>query len=80
MRPKTYGHRWHLEHPDRGPVPPLPAQPQTDKLLIDEAWGLIANVGHGNWQTQDAGWQEAALAWAKKYVDRNKKPTDNTPR
>ena len=35
---------------------------------IEMAWGLIANAGNGNWQTQTQEWQEAAAKWRDKYL------------
>jgi len=30
---------------------------------MEEAWGIIANAGGGNWETQTKEWQEAAANW-----------------
>ena len=35
--------------------------------LIEAAWGLIANAGEGNWETQTSDWQEAAAKWRDNY-------------
>lgn len=39
--------------------------PESD--LLEAAWGLIANVGQGNWDTQTEGWKEAATRWREGY-------------
>ena len=31
--------------------------------LIELAWGIIANAGHGNWENESVEWQEAAFRW-----------------
>jgi len=31
------------------------------------AWGLVANAGGGDWETQTPEWQEAAAAWRDAY-------------
>ena len=41
-----------------------------DKNLLDMlelAWGVIANAGGGDWETQTDDWQEAAVRWRDRY-------------
>jgi hypothetical protein len=40
---------------------PVGAWPEDDLLMA--AWGLIANAGGGNWETQTPEWQDAAVRW-----------------
>lgn len=35
--------------------------------MLDSAWGIIANVDHGGWDTQRAEWKEAATKWREAY-------------
>jgi len=35
--------------------------------LLEAAWGLIANAGGGNWQTQCVEWRQAAAHWRDWY-------------
>lgn len=35
--------------------------------LLEEAWGIIANVSGGDWTLQIHVWQKAAAAWRDKY-------------
>lgn len=35
--------------------------------IIEQAWGVIANAGYGDWTTQSQDWQEAAAAWRERY-------------
>lgn len=35
--------------------------------LLDLAWGVIANAGGGNWETEKKEWQEAAVIWRDRY-------------
>jgi len=37
--------------------------------LAETAWGIIANAGEGNWDTQTADWREAAARWRSRYHD-----------
>lgn len=50
------------DHDDPSPIRPIDtANPVGD--LLERAWGLIANAGGGNWETQDPAWIEAAKWW-----------------
>jgi hypothetical protein len=35
--------------------------------LLETAWGIIANAGGGNWDTQSLEWQLAAARWRDRY-------------
>lgn len=35
--------------------------------MLESAWGIIANAGHGNWETQSPEWQLAAVRWRESY-------------
>ena len=35
--------------------------------LLEAAWGIIANAGGGNWETQTKEWQKAAARWRDRY-------------
>jgi hypothetical protein len=35
--------------------------------LLERAWGLISNVGMGNWAAQDPTWRAAAEKWCEEY-------------
>ena len=35
--------------------------------LLEEAWGIIANAGGGDWTKESPEWQEAAARWREKY-------------
>jgi hypothetical protein len=35
---------------------------------IMEAWGIIANVGGGDWTTQTQEWQDAAARWRDRVI------------
>jgi hypothetical protein len=35
--------------------------------LLQEAWGVIANAGRGNWGLEHEDWQGAAVQWREKY-------------
>ena len=35
--------------------------------LIEYAWGIIANAGGGNWDTQTDEWRKAAERWRDQY-------------
>lgn len=35
---------------------------------IDEAWGIIANVGGGNWKGQSQDWIKAVRRWEARYL------------
>lgn len=37
--------------------------------LLETAWGIIANAGGGNWETQSAEWRTAAEGWRDGYHD-----------
>lgn len=43
---------------------------------IDQAWGVIANVGGGNWGHQSNAWCEAARRWRDKWMGQ---PVDQYP-
>ena len=36
-------------------------------MAIELAWGLIANVGEGDWDLESSEWQKAAHKWWDKY-------------
>ena len=35
--------------------------------LLNYGWGIIANAGHGDWETESEEWQEAAKTWRERY-------------
>jgi hypothetical protein len=35
--------------------------------LLEEAWGIIANAGGGDWKTQTIEWQKAVAGWRDRY-------------
>lgn len=35
--------------------------------LLDEAWGVIANAGGGNWDNEPLDWRVAAHRWRNRY-------------
>jgi hypothetical protein len=35
--------------------------------LLGIAWGIIANAGGGNWETQPQEWRIAAMRWREQY-------------
>lgn len=35
--------------------------------LLEEAWGIIANAGGGNWDKETSEWQEASKRFREKY-------------
>lgn len=35
--------------------------------LLDEAWGIIANAGGGDWTKESEEWQRAAERWRARY-------------
>jgi hypothetical protein len=37
------------------------------EILLETAWGIICNVGYGNWFLQSKEWQEAAARFRQKY-------------
>jgi len=40
--------------------------------LIEEAWGIIANAGGGNWKKETQTWQKTAARWRTKYFKMEK--------
>ena len=38
-----------------------------DNNMLEAAWGIIANVGGGDWTTQHPDWQAAAAVWREAY-------------
>lgn len=42
----------------------------SDLDLLELAWGLIANAGGGDWQTQTQEWRDAAGRWRDLYMAR----------
>jgi hypothetical protein len=48
-----------------------------DVELLEEAWGIIANAGSGDWKKESKDWQEAAATWRDKYHKRIKEAVDN---
>lgn len=44
------------------------ASPTVDKdLLLEVAWGIIANASEGDWTKEHPDWQKAARRWADDY-------------
>ena len=41
----------------------------SDLLML--AWGVIANTGGGNWDTQSEDWKHAAARWRDKWTEFN---------
>lgn len=39
---------------------------------VEEAWGIIANAGDGNWEIQTPEWQAAAEQWRDRYIGKGK--------
>lgn len=39
----------------------------SDVDLLEEAWGIIANVGGGNWDKETPEWQEATKRFRERY-------------
>lgn len=39
----------------------------SEDLLIELAWGIIANAGGGDWTKESQEWQEAAKKWRDDY-------------
>lgn len=39
---------------------------------VEEAWGIIANAGDGDWTTQTEEWQGAAEKWRDSYISKGK--------
>lgn len=39
---------------------------------VEEAWGIIANAGDGDWTSQTAEWQGAAERWRDNYIGKGK--------
>lgn len=35
--------------------------------LIEDAWGIIANAGGGNWRLETPDWNDAAVGWRGRY-------------
>lgn len=35
--------------------------------LLESAWGIIANAGGGDWDTQTPEWKAAAIRWRDRY-------------
>lgn len=44
---------------------PRPGWP--DDSMLEAAWGIIANVGGGNWSKETSEWQAAAINWRDAY-------------
>ena len=38
-----------------------------ENSMLESAWGIIANAGGGNWESQTPEWQEAAKKWREAY-------------
>jgi hypothetical protein len=45
----------------------MPEKTDIKKELLVLAWGLIANVGNGDWTTQTEDWQKAATEWRDRW-------------
>jgi hypothetical protein len=41
--------------------------PSEEADLLESAWGIIANAGGGNWQSQSHEWVVAAARWRDRY-------------
>ena len=41
--------------------------PTIEDELLNLAWGLIVNVGEGDWETQTEDWRSAAGLWRDRY-------------
>ena len=56
--------------------PKVSPKDDPDLDLIEEAWGIIANAGHGDWRKESESWIGAAEKFRDKYLDRlaNRKP------
>lgn len=39
----------------------------TPDILLELAWGVIANAGGGNWELETTEWQGAAAVWRDQY-------------
>jgi transcriptional regulator with XRE-family HTH domain len=59
----------HIAHQICRPSTPEPALPG-DIDLIEQAWGIIANAGCGDWNTQTAQWKTAAEQWRSRWHQR----------
>lgn len=44
---------------------------EKDKLLLELAWGLLANVSGGDWKKQSEQWQRGASNWRGHYLKEN---------
>lgn len=49
------------------PVRRVTVEPPTPPDLLEVAWGIIANAGHGDWANETPDWQEAAARWRAQY-------------
>lgn len=48
------------------------ARPVVDDIevasdLLETAWGIIANVGGGDWERESELWRSAAVSWRDRY-------------
>lgn len=49
--------------------PPVSQSPPPKKVdAVGDAWGIIANVGGGDWSAQSPEWQEAAARWRDTHL------------
>ena len=52
--------------------------------LLDEAWGIIANAGGGDWTRETDDWQTAAARWRDAYhewlADPYRRNTEGAPK
>jgi len=46
---------------------------KSDLDLLEDAWGIIANAGGGNWKLESDGWRKAAKKWRDRYHRRIKR-------
>lgn len=46
--------------------------PEHDPELLDLAFGLLCNVGNGEWSSQELVWQSAGRRWQQRYLDRDR--------
>lgn len=49
---------------------------RTQGVIIELAWGVIANAGGGNWTLETQEWQDAAHAWGVGAGFRREHPYD----
>ena len=69
--PRPVGEDLRREARQNRPMPPEDDRPgrkaRSVWALLDEAWGIIANAGEGDWAREGADWQNAAARWRDDY-------------